>query len=73
MQVPKCFGLIQIFCARPNIELRLVPLQKIYVPFKGHLISKWFFGVVDFLQKTNENKSLSSKNEFIRSFFGGSR
>ena len=25
--------------------------------FKGQLISKWFFGVVDFLQKTNENKS----------------
>ena len=24
---------------------------------KGQLISKWFFGVVDFLQKTNENKS----------------
>ena len=21
---------------------------------KGHLISKWFFGVIDFLQKTNE-------------------
>ena len=25
--------------------------------FKGQLISKWFFWVVDFLQKTNENKS----------------
>ena len=24
---------------------------------KGQLILKWFFGVVDFLQKTNENKS----------------
>ena len=24
---------------------------------KGQLISKWFFGVVDFLQKPNENKS----------------
>ena len=21
---------------------------------KGHLISKWFFGVIDFLQETNE-------------------
>ena len=40
---------------------------------KGQLISKWFFGVVDFLQKTNENKSHSSKVEFIRSFFGGNR
>ena len=29
-----------------------------YAPLpKGRLISKWFFGVVDFLQKTNENKS----------------
>ena len=25
---------------------------------KGQLISKWFFGVVDFLQKTNKNKSI---------------
>ena len=24
---------------------------------KGQLISKWFFGVVDFLQKTNKNRS----------------
>ena len=40
---------------------------------KGQLISKWFFEVVDFLQKTNENNSHSSKNEFIRSFFGGNR
>ena len=23
---------------------------------KGQFISKWFFGIVDFLQKTNENK-----------------
>ena len=40
---------------------------------KGQLISKWFFEVVDSLQKTNENNSHSSKNEFIRSFFGGKR
>ena len=25
---------------------------------KGQIISKWFFGVFDFLQKTNENKSI---------------
>ena len=31
--------------------------QKQFKATKGHLISKWFFGVVDFLQKTNENKS----------------
>ena len=30
---------------------------------KGHIISKWFFGVFNFLQKTNKNKSTS--------FFGG--
>ena len=27
---------------------------------KGQIISKWFFGVFDFLQKTNENKSIWS-------------
>ena len=43
------------------------------IGFKGQLISKWFFEVVDFLQKTNENNLHSSKNEFIRSFFGGNR
>ena len=43
------------------------------IVFKCQLISKWFFGVVDFLQNTNENKSHTSKNEFIRSFFGENR
>ena len=38
--------------------------------FKGHIISKCLFGVFNFFQKTNENTSHSSKNEFIRSFFG---
>jgi hypothetical protein len=38
---------------------------------KGQLISKCLFGVFNFLQKTNENKSQSSKIEFVRSFFGG--
>ena len=38
---------------------------------KGQLILKSFFGIVDFLQKTNENTSHNSKNEFIHSFFGG--
>ena len=41
--------------------------------FKGQLISKRFFEVIDFLQKTKENKSHTSKNDFIRSFFGGNR
>ena len=36
---------------------------------KGQLISKCLFGVFTFFQKTNENKSTSSKNEFVCSFF----
>ena len=28
LQVPKCFGLVQIFCARPKIYLHFVPDQK---------------------------------------------
>ena len=35
---------------------------------KGKLISKGSFGVFNFFQKTNENTSHSSKNEFIPSF-----
>ena len=35
---------------------------------KGHLISK--ANCQGFSQKTNENTSHTSKNEFIRSFFG---
>ena len=38
---------------------------------KGQLISKCLFDVFNFLQKTNENESHSSKSEFVRSFFGG--
>ena len=37
---------------------------------KGQLISKCLFGVFTFFQKTNENKSTSSKVKFVRSFFG---
>ena len=37
---------------------------------KGQLISKCLFGGFNFFQKTNENTWHSSKNEFIRSFFG---
>ena len=38
---------------------------------KGPIISKWFFGVFDFLQKTNENKSTwviieVKSNSFVR-------
>ena len=37
---------------------------------KGQIISKWFFGVFDFLQKTNKNKYHSSKVQFVCSFIG---
>ena len=37
---------------------------------KVHLISKSLLGVFTFLKKMNENKSPSSKVEFVRSFFG---
>ena len=35
---------------------------------KGQIISECLFGVFNFFQKTNENKSHSSKGEFIRCF-----
>ena len=38
---------------------------------KGQLISKRPLGVFTFLQKMNENKSTSSKVEFVSLFFGG--
>ena len=52
------------------VEVGLDLLVELVQP-KGQLISKCLFGVFNFLQKTNENKSHSSKIEFIRSFFGG--
>ena len=47
--------------------------SKLSIPTKDQLISKCLFGVFNFFQKTNENTSHSSKNEFIGSFFGGNR
>ena len=48
--------------------------NRLFDPFeeaKGQIISKWFFGVFDFLQKTNENKStwgiiVVKSNSFVR-------
>ena len=37
---------------------------------KGQVISKGLFGVLKFSQKTNERIRRSSKNEFVRLFFG---
>ena len=42
----------------------------ILVFLKGQIISKRFFPGQGFFKKTNENTSHTSKNEFIRSFFG---
>ena len=46
-------------------------LEHFCMIFKGQLISICLFGVFNFLQKTNKNKSHSSKIEFVRSFLGG--
>ena len=50
---------------------KIVTNFEMLIAIKGQLISKWFFGVVDFLQKTNENKSTwgiiaVKSNSFIR-------
>ena len=37
---------------------------------KGQIISKGLFGILEFSPKTNERIRRSSKNEFVRSFFG---
>ena len=37
LQVPKCFGLVQIFCARPKIYLRIVAVTNILCQTK-----RWF-------------------------------
>ena len=56
------------FFQNPNQKLqRFLPWKFI----KGQLISKCLFCVFNFLQKTNKNKSHSSKIEFVHSFFGG--
>ena len=40
-----------------HIGLKDILKEKPNWGIKGQIISKWFFGVFDFLQKTNENKS----------------
>ena len=46
------------------------PYWKQYFDIKGQIIFKGLFGVLEFSQKTNERIRRSSKNEFVRSFFG---
>ena len=44
--------------------------EKMLICTKGQIISKGLFGILEFSQKTNERIRHSSKNEFVRSFFG---
>ena len=48
----------------------IVHRLKVLQIYKGQVISKCLLGVYTFSQKTNENKSTSSKDELFRSFFG---
>ena len=54
---------------------KILETNRVFDLPKGQLISKCLFGVFNFFQKMNKNKStwgivLCSKVEFIRSFFG---
>ena len=78
----KRVGLLQSSQFSPLVFLPLCPNYAPYRKFyfiefvqnslhcKGQIISKHLFGVLNFFQKTNENKLYSSKNEFVCSFFG---
>ena len=67
------FQLLQTFCSnsRSITSWAFFLTLLFFISTKGQLISKSLFGVFNFLQKTNENKSHSRKIEFFRSFFGG--
>ena len=54
----------------PYYKKQGVDIQVVNFSIKGQVISKGFFGVFNFFQKTNENISHSIRNEFICSFFG---
>ena len=45
-------------------------IRKFWKNTKGQIFSKCLIGAFTFSQKTNENKSSSSKDELFRSFFG---
>ena len=60
---------VDLWCWSLNLTAK-AELGGISTASKDQLISKSFFGVFNFFQKTNKNKSHSSKVEFIRSFFG---
>ena len=51
-----------------NSSWRSIPI--FHEIIKGQIISKGLFGVLEFSQKTNQWIHRSSKNEFVRSFFG---
>ena len=49
LQVPKCFGLVQFYCARPKIYLHIVAVTKILWQTK-----RWFvFSKIGFCASTN--------------------
>ena len=53
------------------IDTKKLNSKKLVETFcKGQIISKGLFGVLEFSQKMNERIRRSSKNEFVRSFFG---
>ena len=58
----------QFFVRNGNISSFL--LGNVRFIIKGQLISEGLFGAFTFSQKTNENKSPSSKDKLFRSFFG---
>ena len=60
--VPKISGFFDlclhwVSVVRASTHVKLLQLYCKVKSSKGQIISKWFFGVFDFLQKTNENKS----------------
>ena len=56
--------------AMARAKARKLTQASALVPPKGQIFSKGLFGVPKFSQKRNERIRRSSKNEFVRSFFG---
>ena len=59
-----------IFCIRETASGLKNKQERKCIHAKGQLILKCLFGVFNFLQETNKNKSHSNKIEFVCSFFG---
>ena len=52
------------------MNITLQELNDALYTAKGHSMLIYHFGAFTFFQKMNENKSTSSKVEFVRSIFG---